>query len=130
MTSSFRPDGRTANVRRAAVMLPLAMALLCGVSHAAPPAVDLSDVPQSTRITFHPLDAAVRSYRVRIEVGSVACDHYPATGRVVWMGQGRSKQSLLGFFEGMREAQKAALEASATDMHETYIQTVRDASGP
>jgi transposase len=50
------------------------------------------------------------------------------TGRVVWMGQGRSKESLLEFFEGMKEAQKAALEAVAMDMHEPYIQAVQQAA--
>lgn len=50
------------------------------------------------------------------------------TGRVVWMGQGRSKESLLEFFEGMNQAQKAALEAIAMDMHEPYIQAVREAA--
>jgi len=49
------------------------------------------------------------------------------TGRVIWMGEGRSKDSLLEFFEGMSKAQKAALEAIAMDMHEPYIQAVREA---
>ena len=49
------------------------------------------------------------------------------TGRVVWMGQGRTKESLAGFFEGMTEGQKAALEAIAMDMHEPYIQAVGEA---
>ena len=50
------------------------------------------------------------------------------TGRVVWMGEGRSKESLLEFFEGMSRAQKAALEAIAMDMHQPYIQAVREAA--
>ena len=50
------------------------------------------------------------------------------TGRVVWMGQGRSKQTLAEFFAGMSQAQKDALEAVAMDMHEPYIQAVREAA--
>jgi len=46
------------------------------------------------------------------------------TGRVVWMGQGRGKDTLCEFFEGMTNQQKAALEAIAMDMHQPYIQAV------
>ena len=50
------------------------------------------------------------------------------TGRVVWMGQGRRKETLAEFFSGMNQAQKAALEAVAMDMHDPYIQAVRQAA--
>lgn len=50
------------------------------------------------------------------------------TGRVVWMGDGRSKETLAEFFAGMSQAQKAALEAVAMDMHAPYIQAVREAA--
>ena len=50
------------------------------------------------------------------------------TGRVVWMGPGRSKETLASFFEGMSDVQKAALEAVAMDMWEPYIQAVREAT--
>lgn len=48
-------------------------------------------------------------------------------GRVVWMGEGRRKETLRKFFEGMTDAQKAGLEAIAMDMHEPYIQAVAEA---
>ena len=51
------------------------------------------------------------------------------TGRVVWMGEGRGKETLREFFEGMTDEQKAALEAIARDMHEPYIQAVAEAVG-
>jgi len=50
------------------------------------------------------------------------------TGRVVWMGQGRSKEGLLHFFEGMTDEQRAAIQAIAMDMHEPYVQAVREAA--
>ena len=50
------------------------------------------------------------------------------TGRVVWMGEGRGKRALSEFFEGMSEEEKAALEAISMDMHEPYIQAVREAA--
>jgi transposase len=49
------------------------------------------------------------------------------TGRVVWMGQGRRKETLCEFFSAMSEEQKGALEAIAMDMHEPYIQAVAQA---
>lgn len=47
------------------------------------------------------------------------------TGRVVWMGEGRSAETLDQFFAGMTEPQKAALEAVAIDMWEPYINRVQ-----
>jgi len=47
------------------------------------------------------------------------------TGRVVWMGPGRSKETLDQFFAGMTEEQKAAIEAVAMDMWEAYINRVK-----
>jgi transposase len=46
------------------------------------------------------------------------------TGRVVWMGEGRRKETLCAFFAGMTDAQKAGLEAIAMDMHEPYVQAL------
>jgi transposase len=43
------------------------------------------------------------------------------SGRVVWAGQGHDKQTLDGFFAGMTDAQKAAIQAVAIDMHDPYI---------
>jgi transposase len=43
------------------------------------------------------------------------------SGRVVWAGQGHDKQTLDCFFAGMTDAQKAAIEAVAIDMHGPYI---------
>ena len=49
------------------------------------------------------------------------------TGRVVWMGRGRSKETLAGFFAEMTEDQRASIEAVAMDMWEPYIQAVGEA---
>jgi transposase len=46
------------------------------------------------------------------------------TGRVVWMGHGRSKETLTQFFAAMTTEQKEAVEAVAIDMWEPYIQVV------
>ena len=47
------------------------------------------------------------------------------TGRVVWMGEGRSMETLDRFFAGMTDKQKAAIEAVAMDMWEAYINRVQ-----
>jgi transposase len=49
------------------------------------------------------------------------------TGRVVWMGHGRSKDTLMDFFGGMTKEQKQALEAVAIDMHAPYIRALEEA---
>jgi len=49
------------------------------------------------------------------------------TGRVVWMGQGRRKETLLGFFAGMTAQQKSRIEAIAMDMWRPYIEAVGEA---
>ena len=54
---------------------------------------------------------------------TVALDYL--TGRVVWMGEGRKKETLDEFFSGMTESQKASIEAVAMDMWEPYINRVR-----
>ena len=46
------------------------------------------------------------------------------TGRVVWMGEGRSMETLDKFFAGMTNQQKASIEAVAMDMWEAYINRV------
>lgn len=48
------------------------------------------------------------------------------TGRVVWLGRGRSVETLQVFFAGMSQEQKQALEAIAMDMWDPYIKTVRE----
>jgi transposase len=47
------------------------------------------------------------------------------TGRVVWMGEGRSMETLDQFFAGMTNDQKVAIEAVAMDMWEAYINRVQ-----
>lgn len=54
---------------------------------------------------------------------TVILDHL--TGRVVWMGQGRSKETLDAFFDRMTDEQKQAVEAVALDMWDPYINRVR-----
>jgi transposase len=46
------------------------------------------------------------------------------TGRVAWMGHGRSKETLAEFFTCMTAEQKAAVDAVAMDMWEPYMQVV------
>ena len=47
------------------------------------------------------------------------------TGRIVWMGKNRDKDTLDAFFGGMTDEQKKALEAVAIDMWEPYINRVK-----
>ena len=54
---------------------------------------------------------------------TVVLDHL--TGRVVWMGEGRKKETVDAFFAGMSEAQKQAIEAVAMDMWEPFINRIQ-----
>jgi len=47
------------------------------------------------------------------------------SGRVVWTGDGRDKDTLDRFFAGMSESQKAGIEAVAIDMWDAYINRVQ-----
>jgi transposase len=47
------------------------------------------------------------------------------SGKVVWMGQGRSKETLDAFFNKLTVGQKQAIEAVAMDMWEPYINRVK-----
>lgn len=47
------------------------------------------------------------------------------TGRVVWMGEGRSTETLDAFFDQMTDEQKQAIEAVAMDMWEPYVNRVK-----
>lgn len=49
------------------------------------------------------------------------------TGRIVWIGQGRSKKTLLSFFAELSEAELASIEAIATDMAGAYRKAVEEA---
>ena len=48
------------------------------------------------------------------------------TGRVVWMAEGRSSDTLKAFFKGMSKEQKQKLEAIAMDMWDPYIKAVQE----
>jgi len=50
------------------------------------------------------------------------------TGRVVWMAEGRSTETLKVFFAGMTQQQLQNLEAVAMDMWEPYIKAVQEAA--
>lgn len=50
------------------------------------------------------------------------------TGRVVWMGKDRRKETLLEFFAGMTDAQLSQIEAVAMDMWRPYILAVQEAA--
>lgn len=54
---------------------------------------------------------------------TVALDYL--TGRVVWMGEGRSQETLDAFFAGMSPEQKQAIQAVAMDMWEPFINRVQ-----
>jgi transposase len=54
---------------------------------------------------------------------TVVLDH--ESGRVVWMGEGRTAEALGAFFAGMTEAQKGAIRAVAMDLWEPYRKAVR-----
>lgn len=49
------------------------------------------------------------------------------TGRMVWIGPDRTKATLLRFFDALTEAQRASIEAVATDMSSGYREAVREA---
>jgi transposase len=54
---------------------------------------------------------------------TVVMDYF--SGRVVWMDEGRSKETLDSFFAEMTDRQKEAIEAVAMDMWEPYINRVK-----
>jgi transposase len=54
---------------------------------------------------------------------TVVMDYF--SGRVVWMNEGRSKETLDRFFAEMTNRQKEAIEAVAMDMWEPYINRVK-----
>jgi transposase len=54
---------------------------------------------------------------------TVVADYF--TGRVIWMGHNRNKQTLDTFFGNLNDGQKRAIEAVAMDMWEPYINRVR-----
>lgn len=47
------------------------------------------------------------------------------TGRVVWTGEGRSRETIDGFFSELEEEVRAGIEAVAIDMWEPYIGAVK-----
>jgi len=54
---------------------------------------------------------------------TVVADYF--SGRVVWMGAGRNKQTLDGFFANLTKGHKDAIKAVAIDMWEPYINRIR-----
>lgn len=54
---------------------------------------------------------------------TVVMDHF--SGRVVWMGEGRNKETLDKFFAEMTDKQKQGIEAVAMDMWEAFINRVK-----
>ncbi len=54
---------------------------------------------------------------------TVVMDYF--SGRVVWMGDGRSKETIDSFFAEMTDKQKEAIEAVAMDMWEPYINRIK-----
>jgi len=54
---------------------------------------------------------------------TVVADYF--SGKVVWMGRNRNKQTLDAFFSNLNDDQKRAIEAVAMDMWEPYINRVK-----
>lgn len=54
---------------------------------------------------------------------TVVADYF--TGRVIWMGPDRNKQTLDAFFKRLRPEQKRSIKAVAMDMWEPFINRVR-----
>ena len=48
------------------------------------------------------------------------------TGRVVWMGEGHSSETLAEFFGALTDTQKASIEAIAMDMWDPFVKAVRE----
>jgi transposase len=63
------------------------------------------------------------SLRKRHHYLTVVMDY--ETGRVVWLGEGRSEATLSGFFRGMSDEQREKIEAVAMDMWDPYIKAIR-----
>jgi len=54
---------------------------------------------------------------------TVVMDYF--TGRIVWMGQGRSQETVDAFFAELTDSQKQGIEAIAIDMWEPYINRIQ-----
>lgn len=65
------------------------------------------------------------SFRKRHRYLTVVTDH--ATGRVVWVAEGRSSAVLKGFFEGLGPEACAAIEIVTMDMSAAYRKAVQEA---
>jgi transposase len=63
------------------------------------------------------------SYRRGQRYLTLVVDH--ASGRVVWVGEGHSQQSLERFFEALGPTRTAALQAVSVDMWAAYLKAVR-----
>jgi hypothetical protein len=57
---------------------------------------------------------------------TVVCDI--SAGTVEYVGDDRSKESLAGYFQGLSSDQRQGIEAVAIDMHEPYVQAIREAA--
>lgn len=66
------------------------------------------------------------SYRRHHEYVTVVIDH--RTARVVWVGEGKSSETLQGFFEELGPERSGLLEAVTIDMSGAYIKAVTKAS--
>lgn len=55
---------------------------------------------------------------------TIVCDIDQST--VEYVADGRKKESLAGFFQGLSDAQRSAIQAIAIDMHEPYVQAIRE----
>jgi transposase len=55
---------------------------------------------------------------------TIVCDI--DAGTVEYVADDRKKESLAGFFQGLSDEQRGAIEAVAVDMHEPYVQAIKE----
>ena len=55
---------------------------------------------------------------------TIVCDIQ--NGTVEYVAEDRTKESLAGFFQGLSDHQRQSIEAVAVDMHEPYVQAIKE----
>ncbi len=112
----LKQTGSTSGVRR---MLQLSWTALDNIMQRA---VRRGQLRQQVVAPKH-MSVDETSFQRRHEYVTVVTDQ--ETGTVVHVADGRTKESLDGFFETLTEEQKAAIESVSMDMWEAYICVVR-----
>ena len=73
---------------------------------------------------FHLIGVDEKAFQKRHEYVTVVCDL--SQPRVLYVGDGRRKQSLNGFYNGLSNRQQEGIEAVAMDMWEPYIRSTKE----